>query len=453
MMSTDLPVTREIGFRASRQKLDRHDYKRYARQIILDQIGPEGQKRLKAARVLVVGAGGLGSPCLLYLAGAGIGSIGIAEFDQVDVSNLQRQILFAEHQAGQSKAEAAQKRLREINPAVDIKIYHQRVTSKNIQSIFESYDVVVDGSDNFVTRYLVSDMAVDLKKPYIYGSVQGFSGQVAVFYPPFGPCYRCLFPNPPPPALIPNCSESGVLGSLAGTIGTMQATEAIKLVLGIGKPLIGRILIGDALSGEFSSVHLGRDPDCLGCGTENRSMRPYPQPNLCESSESHRDRESAGTAALTQRTSGATRGVAYEVTPNDLMKLSQSVVMIDVRTLDEQLKQGMIHHELGPTLGVPLGDLEEALLTYRKEGVSRKGGENALAKTALLEISKATRERPIVLYCKTGPRSRRAWEILSQIIPESSGEEFWVLKGGYLGWLENQSKGPSENNEVHGLAR
>jgi len=239
---------------------------RYHRQIILPQVGPRGQERLKNASILLVGVGGLGSPSALYLAAAGIGRLGVVDGDVVELSNLQRQVLHDTPSVGRFKTESAHRRIARINPDVDVQEYPVRLTSDNALSILEGWDVVVDGSDNFPTRYLVNDACVLLGIPFVYGAIFRFEGQASVFARPGGPCYRCLFRDPPPPDAVPSCAEAGVLGVLPGLLGTIQATEAIKLVLGIGNPLVGRLLLVDTLPMEFREVELRKDPDCAVCG-------------------------------------------------------------------------------------------------------------------------------------------------------------------------------------------
>jgi adenylyltransferase/sulfurtransferase len=247
-------------------ELTRDEMARYARHLSLPEVGIEGQERLKAARVLVVGAGGLGSPAALYLTAAGVGTIGLVDFDFVDRSNLQRQILFGESDVGKGKLDAAAARLRQTNPHVEIETHAARVEKGNVQAMVDAYDVVVDGTDNFPTRYLVHDAAYFAGKPYVYGSIFRFEGQASVFHRGHGPCYRCLFPEPPPPGAVPSCAEAGVIGVLPGIIGSIQANEAIKLVLGHGEPLAGRLLLFDALAMRFREVKLKRAADCPLCG-------------------------------------------------------------------------------------------------------------------------------------------------------------------------------------------
>jgi Dinucleotide-utilizing enzymes involved in molybdopterin and thiamine biosynthesis family 2 len=243
------------------------EIQRYARHLILPDVGMDGQERLKAARVLVVGAGGLGSPVALYLAAAGVGTLGVVDFDVVDVSNLQRQILHGTAGVGRSKIESARARLLDVNPFVRVETHETRLTSANALEIIRGYDIVVDGTDNFATRYLTNDACVLLGKPNVYGSIFRFEGQASVFGLPDGPCYRCLFPEPPPPGSVPSCAEGGVFGVLPGIVGTIQATETIKLILGIGETLSGRLLLIDALSMQFRAMTLRKDPSCPACGT------------------------------------------------------------------------------------------------------------------------------------------------------------------------------------------
>ena len=242
------------------------EVRRYSRHLIIPDVGMSGQKRLKNARVLCVGAGGLGSPALMYLAAAGVGTLGIAEFDTVDESNLQRQIIHGQKDIGRSKAESARDSVLEINPYVTVQLHEVRLDSTNVMEIFADYDLIVDGTDNFATRYLVNDACVLLKKPYVWGSIYRFDGQASVFWAEHGPCYRCLYPEPPPPGMVPSCAEGGVLGVLCASIGSIQVTEAIKLLAGIGDPLVGRLMVYDALEMSYRQVKIHKDPHCAVCG-------------------------------------------------------------------------------------------------------------------------------------------------------------------------------------------
>jgi len=248
-------------------ELTADETRRYSRHLLLPPVGPEGQRKLKAARVLLVGGGGLGSPAALYLAAAGIGTIGLVEFDAVSESNLQRQVLYGTADVGRPKLEAARERIADLNPLVQLEAHAARLSAQNALDIVRAYDVVLDGTDNFPTRYLVNDACVLTRRRYVYGSVFRFEGQASVFGAPDGPCYRCLFPEPPPPGAVPDCEEGGVLGVLPGLIGVIQATEVLKLVLGAGDALIGRLLLVDALRMQFRTLRLERDPECPACGT------------------------------------------------------------------------------------------------------------------------------------------------------------------------------------------
>ncbi|GDX32832.1 adenylyltransferase/sulfurtransferase MoeZ [Actinomycetes bacterium] len=242
------------------------EVRRYSRHLIIPDVGMAGQKRLKNAKVLCVGAGGLGSPALLYLAAAGVGTLGIVEFDVVDESNLQRQIIHSQKDIGRPKAESARDRVLETNPYVNVQMHRERLDSSNVMELFAQYDLIVDGTDNFATRYLVNDACVLLGKPYVWGSIYRFDGQASVFWAEYGPCYRCLYPEPPPPGMVPSCAEGGVLGVLCASIGSIQVTEAIKLLAGIGEPLLGRLMIYDALEMTYRQVKIQKDPNCAVCG-------------------------------------------------------------------------------------------------------------------------------------------------------------------------------------------
>jgi len=265
-------LTKEIAPEALAEiELSHEEVQRYSRHLIMPEVGMTGQKKLKAASVLLIGAGGLGSPLAMYLAAAGIGRIGLVDYDVVDYTNLQRQIIHGTKDVGRPKLESAKARILDINPHVQVDTYQVPLTSANALEIFAPYDVIIDGTDNFPTRYLTNDACVLLGKPNVYGSIFRFEGQLSVFYAQEGPCYRCLFPEPPPPGLVPSCAEGGVLGILPGTVGAMQATEAIKLILGIGESMIGRLLLYDALNMEFTEVKLRKNPNCPVC-SENPTL-------------------------------------------------------------------------------------------------------------------------------------------------------------------------------------
>ena len=261
-----------IADRASNMTFSQNEIQRYSRHLIMPEVGMTGQKKLKSASILLIGAGGLGSPLGLYLAAAGIGRLGLVDFDVVDHSNLQRQVLHTTADVGRSKLQSAAEHLQAINPEVELDLYETHISSANAMELMGPYDIVIDGTDNFPTRYLVNDACVLLGKPNVYGSIFRFDGQASVFHPPHGPCYRCLFPEPPPPGMVPSCAEGGVLGILPGTIGIIQATEAVKLILGTGKSLIGRLMVYDALDMTFREMKIRRNPECPLCG-ENPTIK------------------------------------------------------------------------------------------------------------------------------------------------------------------------------------
>ncbi|MDQ6827981.1 MAG: molybdopterin-synthase adenylyltransferase MoeB [Gemmatimonadota bacterium] len=333
---------------------------RYSRHLMLPRVGIEGQHRLKSARMLIVGAGGLGSPAALYLAAAGVGHIGLVDFDAVDASNLQRQILYGTSDVGRPKLDAARERLEDLNPHIQVEPYSVRLTRHNALEIVGEYDIVVDGTDNFATRYLTNDACVILGKPNVYGSIFRFEGQASVFATKDGPCYRCLFREPPPAGSVPSCEEGGVLGVLPGLIGTIQATEAVKLVLGIGESLAGRLLMVDALSMQFRTLTLERDPTCPVCGTrEIQELIDYDA--FCGSPVQD-------------------DAVVCEITADDLRARLESgdVELIDVREPREWESARIDGARL-----IPLDSIERALSTL-------------------------PRDRDIVLYCKSGSRSAAA---------------------------------------------
>jgi molybdopterin/thiamine biosynthesis adenylyltransferase/rhodanese-related sulfurtransferase len=326
---------------------------RYSRHLSLPHVQLAGQRRLKATSILVVGAGGLGSPVALYLAAAGIGTLGLVDDDVVDLTNLQRQLLHGTSDVGRTKLESARDRIREVNPHVELRLHATRLTSVNAMEMLAEYDVIVDGTDNFATRYLVNDACVLLGLPLVYGSIFRFEGQASVFSTADGPCYRCLFPEPPPPDSVPNCAEGGVLGVLPGMIGTIQATEAIKLALGIGRTLAGRLLLVDALTMEHRTVRLRRDPECPACGTRTlTSLIDYDQ--FC-----------AGPVAAHPTAPPA------EIAPTELAALlaAGDVQLVDVRERSEW----DIAHIDGARL-IPLGELAEEIVV-----MCRSGGRGATA--------------------------------------------------------------------------
>lgn len=366
-------------------ELSRDERLRYGRHLVLPNVGSDGQRRLKAARVLLVGAGGLGSPAALYLAAAGVGTIGLVDFDVVDVSNLQRQVLHGTSDVGRSKLDSARERIQDVNPHVAVDTYELRLTSANALDILREYDIVVDGTDNFATRYLTNDACVLLGKPNVYGSIFRFEGQASVFATEHGPCYRCLYPEPPPPGAVPSCAEGGVLGVLPGIVGTIQATEALKLLLGIGAPLIGRLLLIDALGSRFRTVGLERDPNCPACGThEIRELIDYDA--FCQEQPS----SEAATA---------------EITPRELAErfaAGETVDVIDVR----EPYEWEIARLPGARL-IPLGTLPHA-------------------------VSSLDPQREVVLYCHRGVRSARGVELLAA----AGFTRVWNLAGGIDRWSD-----------------
>ena len=368
-------------------ELSREELIRYSRHLLLPEVGLDGQRKLKAARVLLVGAGGLGSPAAIYLAAAGVGTLGIVDFDVVDITNLHRQILHGTSDVGRSKLESAISRLREVNPHVTVEPHETRLTSANALQIIRQYDVVVDGTDNFQTRYLVNDACVLTNRPNVYGSIFRFDGQVSVFCTPDGPCYRCVYREPPPPGLVPSCAEGGVLGILPGIVGTLQATEALKLVLGIGEPLIGRLNLVDALGARLRTVRLAKDPTCPACGTrELQHLIDYDA--FC------------GIADVPDEAS------MLEITPRELaarLARADDVVLIDVREPYEHAI-ARIH---GARL-VPLGAFADA-------------------------IPSLDRQRDIVIHCRSGARSATAVRQL-----QAAGfTRVWNVAGGILRWADD----------------
>jgi adenylyltransferase/sulfurtransferase len=360
----------------------------------MPEVGVEGQRRLKAARVLCVGAGGLGSPAALYLTAAGVGTIGLVDFDVVDASNLQRQVLFSTGDVGRPKVEAARDRLRGLNPATNVVVHEMPLKSSNALQIFAGYDIIVDGADNFPTRYLVNDACVLLGKPNVYGSIFRFDGQASVFATKGGPCYRCLYPEPPPPGLVPSCAEGGVLGVLPGIIGTIQATEAIKLIVGAGDSLIGRLLLFDALKMSFRTLKLKRDPACPVCGDEPTVKALIDYEQFC---------------GITPPVAAAAGGAdEFETTVEELkarLDRREPVWLLDVREKNEY----DICRIEGSTL-IPLGELPRRLA----------------------EVPQGADAPDLVVYCKMGARSAKAVSLLRQKgITRAKN-----LAGGILAWID-----------------
>ena len=374
---------------AALPELTKDDYKRYSRHLILPEVGVEGQRKLKAAKILCIGAGGFGSPVALYLAAAGVGTIGIVDFDVVDFSNLQRQILHTTNDVGRSKLDSAKDKLLAINPGINVVLHNAALSSENALEIFKPYDIVVDGTDNFPTRYLVNDACVILGKPNAYGSIFRFEGQASVFATKEGPCYRCLYPEPPPPGLVPSCAEGGVLGVLPGVMGCIQATETIKLIIGAGEPLIGRFLIFDALKMKFRELKLRKDPDCPVCGTHPTVTKLIDYEEFC------------GVHAAEEPVSGTTT----EITSVDLKKRldrGDVLTIVDVREPHEYEI-----NKIGGSRLIPLGDIPKRYV----------------------ELDPSDE---IVVQCKSGGRSAKAADFL-----RSKGfTKVLNLTGGILDWID-----------------
>lgn len=371
--------------RSNAMRLSAEELQRYSRHLLMPEVTSEGQKRLKAARILCIGAGGLGSPSALYLAAAGVGTIGIVDFDDVDLSNLQRQILHGTNDIGRGKLESARDRLRDINPEIEIELHKCRFSSENAPQLVSRYDVIVDGSDNFPTRYLSNDVSVFARKPNVYGSVFRFEGQTTVFAPHLGgPCYRCLFPEPPPPDSVPNCAQAGVLGVLPGIIGMLQAIETIKLIVGIGEPLVGRLLHFDALKVKFRELNLRRDPECPVCGENPTIFSPIDYEQFCGA----RDEGAMPTMSV------------HEVKRK--MDAHEPFELVDVREPFE--------YEIARIDGaklIPLGEIAA-------------------------RVNELQRERQIVVHCHSGRRSAEAVRLLQQ----HGFANVYNLEGGIDAWSD-----------------
>jgi len=380
-------------------ELTRDEVLRYSRHLTLREVGVEGQQRLKAARVLCIGAGGLGSPAAMYLAAAGVGTIGLVDDDRVEVSNLQRQIIHGTSDVGRSKLDSASDRLREINPHTRLEAHDVRFGERNALDLVSAYDVIVDGTDNFPTRYLVNDACVLARRPNAYGSISRFEGQASVFAVPHGPCYRCLHPEPPPRGLIPSCAEGGVLGVLPGIIGTIQATEAVKLILGIGEPLVGRFLVYDALEMQFRVITLPKDPNCPVCGTRPtiRELRAYDEIDRCAPAAAQSTSEGTSVPSATPPMG--------DITVTELkarMDSGDAPTIVDVR----EPAEFEICRIPGAVL-IPLGQLS-----------SRLG-----------ELDPA---QEVVLQCKVGGRSASATAYLRR----AGFARARNLTGGILAWID-----------------
>ena len=376
--------------RSNAMQLSSAELQRYSRHLMMPEVTPDGQRRLKAARVLCIGAGGLGSPAAVYLAAAGMGTIGIVDFDDVDLSNLQRQILHGTKDIGRDKLESARDRLHDINPEIDVQLHKCRFSSENAPQLVSRYDVIVDGSDNFPTRYLSNDVCVFARKPNVYGSVFRFEGQTTVFAPHLGgPCYRCLFPEPPPPDSVPNCAQAGVLGVLPGIIGMLQAIEAIKMIVGVGESLVGRLLHFDALKARFRELNLRRDPECPVCGENPTIFSPIDYEQFCGA----RDEEAIPTMS------------AHEL--KQKMDAREPFELIDVREGFE--------YEIARIDGarlIPLGEIAE-------------------------RADELPRDRPIVVHCHSGRRSAEAVRLLQQ----RGFGNIYNLEGGIDAWSDQIDPG------------
>lgn len=373
--------------------LTKDQINRYSRHLLLPEVGVEGQEKICNSKVLLIGTGGLGSPLALYLAAAGVGNLGLIDFDVVDFSNLQRQVAHGESTVGKLKVDSAKDRIADLNSSINVTTYNTRLSSENVMEIFADYDIIVDGTDNFPTRYLASDACVLLKKPYIYGCILRFEGQASVFDSRQGPCYRCLYPEPPPPGLVPSCAEGGVLGILPGIIGLIQANEVIKLVLGIGDSLVGRLLLFDALSMKFKEMKLRKDPSCPICGDNPTITELIDYDQFC------------GIMPVTESAADAEKEIAVEQV-KEMLDAKHAFKLIDVREPSEydicKIEQATL---------IPLGDIEA------KDPAHLNG----------LDLSDE-----IVLHCKAGVRSMKALKALE----EMGFTNLKSMRGGINEWSE-----------------
>jgi len=380
-------------------QLTNEEIKRYSRHLIMPEVGLDGQRRLKAGSVLCIGAGGLGSPAAMYLAAAGVGRIGVVDFDVVDFSNLQRQIIHGTSSVGKTKLQSAKERLNDINPNIQVDTYETALSSENALELFKPYDVILDGTDNFPTRYLTNDACVLLGKPNAYGSIFRFEGQASVFATKDGPCYRCLYPEPPPPGLVPSCAEGGVLGVLPGVIGVIQATEAIKLIAGIGEPLIGRFLIYDALRMRFRELKLRKDPDCPVCGTHPTVTKLIDYEEFCGLRPSVEE-DAIAVAASAGAKSNATDITAVEL--KERLDRGDALTIVDVREPNEY----QINRLPGSQL-IPLGEIPR-------------------------RYAELDPDDEIIVSCKIGGRSAKAADYLRSV----GFKHVLNLKGGIIAWVD-----------------
>ena len=391
--ATAMPANVGPGLQTRPDDLSPEEIKRYSRHLIMPEMGMDGQRKLKQSSVLCIGAGGLGSPAAMYLAAAGIGRLGIVDFDVVDYSNLQRQLLHTTNDVGRTKLESAREKVVALNPHVQVDTYEEALSSENAMRLFKGYDVILDGTDNFPTRYLVNDACVLSGIPNAYGSIFRFEGQASVFATKDGPCYRCLYPEPPPPGLVPSCAEGGVLGVLPGVIGVIQATESIKLLTGIGEPLIGRFLIYDALKMKFRELRLKKDPECPVCGPNPTVTKLIDYDQFCGVTPAHATDNAGGTVSN------------WEITPVELKKkldAGETPFILDVREPNEY----QINRIPGSTL-IPLGELPR-------------------------RYQELPRDREIVAQCKMGGRSAKAMDFLKTV----GFTNVKNLKGGILEWID-----------------
>jgi adenylyltransferase/sulfurtransferase len=372
------------------------EVRRYSRHLIIPDVAMAGQQRLMNAKVLCVGAGGLGSPALMYLAAAGVGTIGIVEFDTVDESNLQRQIIHGQSDIGKSKAQSAKEKISEINPYVNVITHEVRLDNSNVKEIFSQYDIIVDGTDNFATRYLVNDACVLLKKPYVWGSIYRFDGQASVFWAEYGPCYRCLYPEPPPPGMVPSCAEGGVLGVLCATIGSIQTTEAIKVITGVGEPMIGSLMIYDALEMSFRKIKVRKDPNCPLCG-ENPT-----QSDLLPDYE-------AFCGVLSDAAEVAVKDSTISVTElASKIDANEGFYLVDVREPSEF-------------------------------EIVRIPGSHLIPKQGFLDgtvLASLPQDKPIILHCKSGVRSAECLAILKG----AGFADATHVAGGVIAWAKQIDK-------------
>jgi sulfur-carrier protein adenylyltransferase/sulfurtransferase len=384
------PLFDLLGSRAADTTLSSAEIQRYARHLIMPEVAMDGQRRLKASKVLCIGAGGLGSPLTLYLAAAGVGTLGLMDFDAVDVSNLQRQILHTTQDVGRPKLQSAREKLQALNPDLKLVCYEQHVDRSNALDVFRDYDVIVDGTDNFPTRYLVNDACVLLGKPNVYGSIFRFDGQASVFFPPHGPCYRCLYPEPPPPDLVPSCAEGGVLGILPGLIGVVQATETVKLLLGKGRTLIGRLMLYDALDMTFREMKVRRNPACPICGLNPTIRELIDYQSFCgvrgaEAQPAVVDGDAIGPREL-----------------KSLIDRGEHPFILDVRNPEE-----IAICRLSGSTVIPLPELANRL-------------------------DELDRSLPMIVHCKSGARSAKAIKLLQ----EAGFTHLRNLTGGILAWIK-----------------